>query len=183
MDKVDVGVLIGRFQPIHIGHCGLIKDALTKCNKLIIIIGSAFNQRTLSNPFLSHERIDMIKLCLDYDEIDKIIFCPLRDFNNIVKWTNAVNEIVLNNSKEKNTIGLFGFKKDDSSFYLSLFPDYKNMMVETSFGKINATDVRKKLFSAEIIDIFELHADVLSYLHKHFEFSDLGIKCKSACNK
>lgn len=85
----------------------------------------------------------MIKLCFTVDQLDKIIICPLHDFNDDVKWANAVNKIVSDNSLTSNTIGLFGLNKDNSTYYLLLFLKYKLMLVEHSFGRINATDIRK----------------------------------------
>jgi bifunctional NMN adenylyltransferase/nudix hydrolase len=169
MDKVTVGVLIGRFQPIHVGHIHLIENALDKCDKLILIIGSDSEIRTTKNPFLTCERIDMIKLCFTFDKLDKIIICPLCDFNDDKKWADAVNKIVSDNSLTSDTIGLFGLNKDNSTYYLSLFPEYKLMLIEYSFGQINATDIRKQMYEFGTINPEYLHPEVCKYLCDKFK--------------
>lgn len=40
-DTKGVGVIIGRFQPFHLGHAWLIKKSLDKFDKIIILIGSS----------------------------------------------------------------------------------------------------------------------------------------------
>ena len=173
MSSKKIGLLIGRFQPIHIGHIELIKHALSNCDKLIIVIGSDSTERTERNPFLTRERIDMIKMCFTIDELSRIILCPLKDYFDNTKWSHAVNEIVNDNSNSKhndNEIILFGFDKDNSTYYLSLFPLYKQMLVESSYGSINGTDIRKKLFEHKIIDESVLHPEVSKYLTKFISY-------------
>ena len=36
----NIGIIIGRFQPFHLGHSCLIKRSLEKFEKIIIILGS-----------------------------------------------------------------------------------------------------------------------------------------------
>jgi len=55
------GLLLGRFQPLHLGHCNIISKASMMCEKLIIAIGSADKFRTQRNPFTAMEREMMIK--------------------------------------------------------------------------------------------------------------------------
>ncbi|MFN9485623.1 MAG: adenylyltransferase/cytidyltransferase family protein, partial [Cyanobacteriota bacterium] len=36
----DVAVLIGRFQPFHLGHLQLVQAALVKAERLLLLLGS-----------------------------------------------------------------------------------------------------------------------------------------------
>ena len=54
------GLVIGRFQPFHIGHEFLVRKALDECDKVIVGIGSAEKCYTPENPFTCGERVDMI---------------------------------------------------------------------------------------------------------------------------
>lgn len=63
-----IGLYIGRFQPIHEGHCHIIKKALSSCDKLIVVIGSAQESRTERNPFTYEERERFIRNIF-YEEI------------------------------------------------------------------------------------------------------------------
>lgn len=72
MTDSKVGVIIGRFQPFHLGHAWLIKKALQKFNKIIILIGSS-NVDDKSNPWNLKERISMLNKFIEYEGISKNI--------------------------------------------------------------------------------------------------------------
>ena len=55
-NKYKFGLILGRFNPLHIGHEYLINYALSKCDILLIFIGSANKNLSLSNPFSYEER-------------------------------------------------------------------------------------------------------------------------------
>ena len=38
---MQVGILVGRFQPVHRGHVQAIEFALENSNKLFVVVGSA----------------------------------------------------------------------------------------------------------------------------------------------
>jgi bifunctional NMN adenylyltransferase/nudix hydrolase len=69
MKKCDYCVFIGRFQPIHKTHEAIINNALKYSNKVIILVGSSNSPRTIKNPFLGRERIDMIKRLYPDDNV------------------------------------------------------------------------------------------------------------------
>ncbi len=72
MEK-DIGVIIGRFQPFHLGHAWLIKKALEKFPKLIILVGSS-NIEDDNNPWSYETRAKMLKEFLEIEEYsDRII--------------------------------------------------------------------------------------------------------------
>lgn len=64
----NIGLYVGRFQPVHEGHCHIIKKALSMCDKLIVVIGSAQESRTERNPFTYEERERFIRNIF-YEEI------------------------------------------------------------------------------------------------------------------
>ena len=64
MFKYDLLVYIGRFQPFHLGHESVVRQALTLAHKVLIIIGSADSPRTIKNPFTFTERLNMISTVL-----------------------------------------------------------------------------------------------------------------------
>lgn len=89
MTNYDCGLIIGRFQPFHLGHCIILERALAQCNKVIIVIGSAQESRTPLNPLTVKEReqiiIDSFVNRLGTDTLEKIEFLPLNDREN---WSN-----------------------------------------------------------------------------------------------
>lgn len=86
------GLLVGRFQPFHLGHLNGTKDILKEVEELIIVIGSAQYSHTLTNPFTAGERFTMIHNALEEAKIDcrRIWIVPVPDVHLHVMWVSAV---------------------------------------------------------------------------------------------
>jgi len=158
-----ITVYIGRFQPLHLGHTYVLKQALDTSDLVIVLIGSAFQARTIKNPFTFAERANMIKdwMAKEYDRryfdgsVPTIIL-PLRDqpYNN-AKWIQSVQEMVEQAILEKDwqnhevEIHLTGSDRDPSTWYLSAFPQYRSELKPAiPPGKdLSATMLRHRLFS------------------------------------
>ena len=54
------GLILGRFQPLHMGHLSLFETVINNGEELLICIGSSNEERTENNPYSSSERIKMI---------------------------------------------------------------------------------------------------------------------------
>jgi len=120
------GLLIGRFQPFHLGHLQCVKHVLTKFPEIVIAIGSAQFSHTLHNPFTAGERITMVHLALDEAKIDpgKYYLIPIRDLRIHDLWVSHLVsqtprfEVVFSN--EPVTSRLFkeaGFRVEPIQFY------------------------------------------------------------------
>ncbi len=85
-------VLLGRFQPFHLGHLAVIRQILAEQDELVIGIGSAQASHTEDNPFTAGERIMMITKALDHDKVprDKWYVIPLVDVGNNSLWVSHV---------------------------------------------------------------------------------------------
>ena len=59
---MKVGILIGRFQPLHKGHVNAIEFARNNSERLFVIVGSAEKSNQERNPFSFEERKRMIGL-------------------------------------------------------------------------------------------------------------------------
>ena len=88
------GLLIGRFQPFHLGHLDAVLFGLSKSENLFIGIGSSnrFNER--KNPFSAKERREMIVSSIEPSMIDRIKIFDIPDVDNHEKWTFAIDQIV-----------------------------------------------------------------------------------------
>lgn len=142
-------VFIGRFQPLHLGHEKVIREATKKAKEVIVVVGSSFGPRTSKNPYTFDERKAMIKTVFPEENV-KVL--PVSDYPfDDNKWVSAIQKQVYDNyvsSKEfgkKNEIGLIGHSKDSSSYYLKIFPKWGNVEVE-NFSSLNATDIRKSMY-------------------------------------
>jgi bifunctional NMN adenylyltransferase/nudix hydrolase len=161
---------IGRFQPLHNGHVDVIQRALAIADKVVLLIGSANTARSPYNPFTYEERCEMIKASIasgvfsanrdgqSPDQIARrIIMRPLADFPyNEDAWIAQAQRTIhraclddvnpspsvtlhgLNDFK----IGLIGYSKDHTSFYLKRFPDFRSVSVEAQYGTLSATGIR-----------------------------------------
>ena len=158
----DYTVFIGRFQPFHFGHIAVIRQALAKSKKLIILVGSANRARDIRNPFSFAERVEMVTLCLTDAERTRIFFAPLADFMyQDTAWVENVQRIVFtvvhndfraNMTHRAPNIALIGHSKDATGFFLKMFPQWESIDV-TDAPPINATDIRKIYFGNQPLPV------------------------------
>jgi bifunctional NMN adenylyltransferase/nudix hydrolase len=147
--KYDYIVYIGRFQPVHLAHVEIMKQALKQADQLIVLIGSANQPRTIKNPWTWQERDDMIRRSLPFSICDRFIGKPLRDvLYNDQQWARQVQDIVNSVAGEDAKIGIIGYSKDESSYYLSMFPQW-DLIDVGNIEDIHATDIRNALFEME----------------------------------
>jgi len=64
------GLMMGRFQPFHLGHLDLVKQILSECDEIIIAITSSQFNYLEKDPFTAGERIEMIHQSLKDDGVD-----------------------------------------------------------------------------------------------------------------
>jgi bifunctional NMN adenylyltransferase/nudix hydrolase len=149
MKKYDTLVLIGRFQPLHSAHLEIIKRATALTDQLVIIVGSANQPRTYKNPFTFAERKQMI---LDATRgLDLRIYVePNTDtIYNDQAWAVRVQSIVSTYRDLGDRVGIIGHKKDDSSFYLDMFPQWGYENVEL-LEFLSAVDIRDLYFKQQV---------------------------------
>ena len=151
---MDVAVLIGRFQPFHLGHAGLLQTALATAAKVVIVLGSSFHARDAKNPFTWQERSAMIGATLSEADRERICFVAVRDYYDDNQWADAVRKAVSRNAgiDVATQVALIGHFKDASSYYLNHFPQWQ-MITSEAISEIDATDVRRVYFEAEDLDV------------------------------
>jgi len=88
------GLLIGRFQPFHLGHLEALRFALTKVDKLWVGLGSSNKPIEKNNPFTAEERKEMILSSIDDSMKEKISIYFIPDVDNHVKWIQNIDTIV-----------------------------------------------------------------------------------------
>ena len=91
------GVLVGRFQPFHLGHLSAVRDSSREVDELIIVVGSSQRSHELRNPFTAGERIEMIRETLVAEQgIDenKIMLIPVPDTDIHYLWTYQMDLLV-----------------------------------------------------------------------------------------
>jgi bifunctional NMN adenylyltransferase/nudix hydrolase len=150
MKKYDTLVLIGRFQPLHSAHLEIIKRATALTDQLVIIVGSAKQPRTYKNPFTFDERRAMIKSATAGLSMQVHVEPNIDTIYNDQAWAVRVQGIV---SKYRVLggagVGIIGHKKDDSSFYLDMFPQWGYEDVEL-VEFLSAVDIRDLYFKRDV---------------------------------
>jgi bifunctional NMN adenylyltransferase/nudix hydrolase len=147
--EYDAIVFIGRFQPFHNAHLQIFKQAATLAEKVILVVGSAYQPRTYKNPFTSEDRYEMISLTLaslEYEEeLDFVIVRSRDSLYNDTAWSVRVQEIVKAKTRPTDKVAIIGHKKDESSYYLEMFPQWE--LVEVPLvEELSATNIRDLYF-------------------------------------
>ena len=150
----DVAVLIGRFQPFHLGHLHLVQTALDRADHLVILVGSHRCAPDTRNPWSSEEREAMIRASLPPSAQERIDVFPLRDqlySDNL--WLADVQQKVTRVSREDDRVLLVGHHKDRSSYYLELFPQWEREDIPMRRA-IHSSDIREAFFFGEAEEVW-----------------------------
>nr|ESK50739.1 hypothetical protein F987_01561 [Acinetobacter gyllenbergii NIPH 230] len=150
MYTFDYLVFIGRFQPFHLAHMQTIEIALEKSQNVILALGSAQSERNIKNPFLASEREQMILSNFSEDEQKRIHFVHVVDVYNDEKWVKQVKDLVNSVIQINAKVGLIGHFKDESSYYLRLFPEWQMVELDSLKNSISATPMREAYYRGEI---------------------------------
>lgn len=164
---LDFALMLGRFRIFHNGHKSVIDLALTKAERVMIGIGSANKSRDAKgNEFTAIEAENMIRAVyprgtakgerIVIHMIDDVLYDPEDLFwimgvqRTVSKEIDYMRKIGL--IGESAHIGLIGFSKDSTSYYLKKFPQWSSIAAPgfKHNGKIvNATDIRNEFFYSE----------------------------------
>ena len=125
----NIGIYIGRFQPLHYGHISIINEGLKKEDFMIIIIGSK-NKKNDRNPFSYDIRKNFITEYFG----DKNYFVEgLDDYDDDYMWIKnleeIINQIILNNNFFNCHLKLYCPMKDENT------KKYLDYVIKTSFIK------------------------------------------------
>lgn len=128
--KYCTGLVIGRFQPFHLGHKYLIKKALRLCDEIVIGIGSS-NRNDCNNIFSYTQRRNFIKKFIKQERLQSRIrkIIPIPDIPSDDEWLKLLlqkitPDLVIGNNDWVNSI----FKK--AGLCVERVPHYKRYLFE-----------------------------------------------------
>jgi len=174
MKKFNYLIFIGRFQPAHNAHIEIIREALKLAERVIILIGSSFQPRTHKNPFTAEEREKLIRSAFDDIPEETLIFRYVSDkLYNDQQWAlevqSHIQDVVADNwCGEEPTVGIIGHKKDNSTFYLDMFPQWGNPVEFPNVKDLHATSIRDYYFNDKWNDDDPLSPDVFTEMCKDY---------------
>jgi bifunctional NMN adenylyltransferase/nudix hydrolase len=168
--KHTLATVIGGFRPPHKPHSVLFRKAFHIADNVLIQIGSAHAARNIRCPFSYAERRDMIQNSLRDEEQKRLMITPLVDnLYSDDQWMKSVQasvkqaQVAFQTWTDKGGDGsvvLVGNKKDETSYYLDLFPQYAFENIDEFKMGFDATTVRRTMFAEpEKLDIIR---DMLS---------------------
>ncbi|MBV19456.1 MAG: hypothetical protein CMA56_06325 [Euryarchaeota archaeon] len=92
-------VILGRFQPFHCGHAGLVNAALLHAgsDEVMIAIGSSTAEASMRNPWSAQEREAMIRAwavdaCSEGD-VSRLTYCHINDINDPPAWVEHASGV------------------------------------------------------------------------------------------
>ncbi len=134
------GLMMGRFQPFHLGHLDLAKQILSECDELIIAITSSQFNYLEKDPFTAGERIEMIHQSLKDEKIDlsKCHIAAIENQFNIATWSSYL----------KATLPKFDKVYSGNEYVMMLLADSGIEVASPKFlerEKYNATTIRNMI--------------------------------------
>jgi nicotinamide-nucleotide adenylyltransferase len=90
------GLLVGRFQPFHRGHLGVVQAirAAHPDEPLLLGIGSAQVSYTRENPFTASERMEMVYRALAGARLTEVYPVPLLDIDRHALWVTYLASLL-----------------------------------------------------------------------------------------
>ena len=90
------GLLVGRFQPFHLGHLSAVRAARQEHpeEEILIGVGSAQESHTPLNPFTAGERIEMVQRALAEAKVELTRVYPIPDVQRHAVWVAHVESLL-----------------------------------------------------------------------------------------
>jgi len=142
-------MLIGRFQPLHSAHLEIIKRCTALTDQLVVVVGSANQPRTYKNPFTFEERAAMIRAATAGLSMRVYVEPNIDTIYNDQAWAVRIQGIHSKYQCLGTKTAIIGHKKDDSSFYLDMFPQWEFVNVE-EIEPLSAVNIRDLYFKRDV---------------------------------
>lgn len=148
-----LGVLLGRFQPFHIGHESMVHEIMSDGLEPLIVIGSP-NKNDLKNPLTIHERYVMIR-----NVFPDVLVRTCDDSDNWDKWWDECmppiaktqgNVFYINEKDSDRQSFVFRGEVYTNTFYTDIYQELGIPVKRVEFPRklgiyINASDIRNDM--------------------------------------
>ncbi len=176
MAEYELGVLIARFEPVHLAHQAILEVALERAERVVALVGSSERARSPQHPWRFEERAAMISAALGSD-VSRVTILPLRDhLYNEHRWRAEAQAQVARAAGEAQNIALFCATSEAHAF-----PQWARVTVVAPAAP-SAQAFRDALFSntPEALSLFENHASrpVCDFVSQFRETADFARLCE-----
>lgn len=150
-------LLIGRAQPLHLGHMHAINKAFEMSSNVLFIVGSIDQPRTTKNPFTYEERKYLLEEAVkarkprnfsDSFHIRGAVDALYSDTTWVSTIQQIINDFLADNAQIEE-VCLLGHNKYPDENYAFMFPQYKSVeigTITTDGVAIDATEIRRLMF-------------------------------------
>jgi len=147
MKLYDLGLVVGRFQTLHLGHKAIIEHALEICNRVVVYVGSSQESDTRTNPFPFTLRKEMLEAVFSVQVASKqLLIRPLPDIgagNNDI-WGKYVLNTFEGEFHKQPDLYITGCEKERASWFTDeLAPKMDELRIARNNIKISASDCRR----------------------------------------
>ena len=184
-ETADTINFILRGQPQHKAHEETMEYAASRCGVLNLVYGSANQPRDEDNPFYQEERIEVGKrITANFKQkfnCDVNFVSVENSMYNNTQWAKWVDEAV--KPYCNGTTRLIGHNKDETSFYLHMFPQWGKPILTDQFDVLDATTIRDLYFSKKNnLDFFRNVCPdaTMSFLEEFMRTPDYDYICEEA---
>ncbi len=139
-DSSNRCLIVGRFQPFHLGHLELITQAKKDFKEVIIVVGSSQFNYLFKDPFTTGERLTMIhdSLIEAHFNFSDFYLIPVQNIENNFLWLSNICSLVPS----------FSTIYSGNNLIFQLLKDSRIRVKKPSFRnkkKFNGTFIRKQI--------------------------------------
>lgn len=147
---MKLGLVIGRFQPLHNGHIELIQTALTDCDKVLVLIGSSNKVTDFKNPLTLDQRVTLLSSV--FGDNPNVLLRSLRDTDTDDEWVQNVIGHVISLQEDPTQVSLFCNDKDEDWYRENfLYP-----VIAVNSTDVSATQVRHAWYTKTMWTVQDL---------------------------
>ncbi len=166
--KHKFSVFIGRFQPFHLAHYELVKEALKEAETAIVVIGSYKRAPAPKNPWSGEEREAMMRASLSAEENARVKVIYMRDYMyNDNLWLADITQKISEVTEDSDDVVLIGHEHDRTSYYLKMFPQFSTHLINNIDKFPHATAIRYLYFTHDSTYKNSIHPKTVEYLEEY----------------
>lgn len=154
MKHYKLMVLMGRFQPFHLGHQAAVQQALQRADHVLLLCGSSFQPANLRNPWDFATRKAIIMASIPSQHHAAVSVKPMTDlWYQDAQWAQQVEchidqHMQTLGIQDKSDVACIGFAKDAQATHLTMFPAFDLVAVEAP-PDLHATAIRQACFAGD----------------------------------